>query len=522
MKIFQYRFSPILAIVWLLALWLLQRDVSSRSFLTKDALIDINDGALLMRQDYLGFYLGGEKIGYSRFVLKEDNEESLSKLPGKFYIFTSDTHLTIQAMGMAIDVKIQQLGEVNEDLSIRSFQFNFEASGQKLYVLGLVDEEGLHVTTRSEGATTQKTVETPAKIYNPDIVHLLLAREGLIVGKSYFYPVYDPLNMALGNIVAKVETREDITLSDGKTVEAYKIDLDFKGFHTTSWINKDGDVFKEISQIAGITFTAMRETQEQAIDLSFSSDGVEQDRHDGTRDLIDASKITPDNPIHNPKDVIDLRVKLIGAAIDDVVIDNTYQFLEKEEQEELILRIKKLNYQAISASLPVETPPYPPDEQLHEFLEDDALVQASNPRIREKAMEITQNAKNRWEASETIAMWLYKNIRKEMRVTIPSALEVLNSMKGDCNEHSALFAALTRAIGIPAKIIAGLVYMDDGFYYHAWNEVYLGDQWVPIDSTLDRIEMDAAHIKLAEGALDSQANIVKLIGNLKVEVLSFK
>ncbi|MBZ0258020.1 hypothetical protein K8I31_18285, partial [bacterium] len=53
------------------AVFLLRQDVSSNSFLKRHARIDLADGALVMRQQYLGFYLGGKKIGYSRFVLKE-------------------------------------------------------------------------------------------------------------------------------------------------------------------------------------------------------------------------------------------------------------------------------------------------------------------------------------------------------------------------------------------------------------------------------------------------------------------
>ncbi len=522
MKLFRYRLTPLLAVLWIVSIWLLQRDVSSRSFFTKDAKIDINNGALIMRQDYLGFYLGGEKIGYSKFILKEDSEDKLSKLPGKFFIFTSESNLTIQAMGMSIGVKTRQLGEVNEDLSIRSFEFGFEASGQQLYVLGLVEEDKLHITTRSEGTTNQKTVDIPTQVYNPDIIHLLMARDGIEIDKTYRYPVYDPLNMALGTIIAKVEAKEKISLPDGEQVEAYRIDLDFKGFHTTSWIDKEGNVYKEISQISGITFTAMRESKEEALDLDFTSEGIEPDEGAATKDLIEASKIIPDTPLKNPHSITQMRIKLIGAERDDVVIDGSYQLLEENIDDGLILNIQKQDYNAIDSSLPAEKPPFEPDGTQQEFLQDDPLVQASHPTIREKALEITQDAENRWQVSRAIAKWLYLNISKEMRVTIPSALEVLKSMKGDCNEHSTLFAALARSIGIPAKIIAGIVYMDDGFYYHAWNEVYLGDQWVPIDATLDRIEMDAAHIKLAEGALDSQANIVKLIGNLDVEIISYK
>ena len=59
-------------------------------------------------------------------------------------------------------------------------------------------------------------------------------------------------------------------------------------------------------------------------------------------------------------------------------------------------------------------------------------------------------------------------------MSIPNALEVLQSKKGDCNEHTVLFNAFARAAGIPAKTVVGVVYLRGAFYYHAWSEVWLG------------------------------------------------
>ncbi|MGC9329211.1 MAG: transglutaminase-like domain-containing protein, partial [Candidatus Hinthialibacter sp.] len=218
-------------------------------------------------------------------------------------------------------------------------------------------------------------------------------------------------------------------------------------------------------------------------------------------------------------------IQLTGAEREDIVVDGTYQTLQSAEGDQLVLVIQKQNYENLEKRLAdvSEAPPYEnsaPD--LKAYLAQGPLVQSNNPLVREKAMKVAAGAgsQNPWQASKAIAEWLYQNIEKEMRVTIPSAVEVLNTMKGDCNEHSTLFAAMARALGIPAKICAGIVYQDDGFYYHAWNEVWIDGTWFPVDATLNRIEMDAAHVKLAEGSLDSQSDIVKLIGNLSVEVLS--
>jgi len=524
MKVFRKRSTVYFAALWILSLWLLRQDVVSRSFLSKDATVDINDGALVMRQDYLGYYLGGKKIGYSHFVLKEDSDDIQTKLPGKYYVFKSETDLRVRALGISFDIKIRHVGEVNEDLSLRSFRFDFDASGQKIYMMGNVEADGLHLITKSDGTTSEQTHPLKTALYHTEMIHLLVARDGMKIGESKAYPVYDPMTMAFGSVAAKIIDKEKVELEDGKSLEAYKVEVNFKGLRSTSWVGEEGDLIKDQSQISGIEFVALRETKEQALNLDYQHEGVETPQgSQDIPDLISASRILTATRIEHPKDVTEMLTKLTGAESGDLVFDGTFQTLVESADGVLTIRTRKLDYRKAAAFLPQQNPPYAQDSpDLKPFLDEQPLIQSNNPAIRQKALEIAGKANNVLEAGETIAEWLYKNIKKEMRPTMPSAIEVLNTLKGDCNEHSTLFAALARSIGIPAKICAGVVYQNDGFYYHAWNEIYAGGAWLPIDSTLNRIEMDAAHIKFAEGSLDSQANLIKLIGNLKIGIDSYK
>jgi transglutaminase-like putative cysteine protease len=63
------------------------------------------------------------------------------------------------------------------------------------------------------------------------------------------------------------------------------------------------------------------------------------------------------------------------------------------------------------------------------------------------------------------------------------------------------------------------VYVDGAFYYHAWPEVWLGE-WAAVDPTFGQVPADAAHIRFVVGGLAQQVEIVRLIGNLDIEVLS--
>jgi len=80
---------------------------------------------------------------------------------------------------------------------------------------------------------------------------------------------------------------------------------------------------------------------------------------------------------------------------------------------------------------------------------------------------------------------------------IQTASQVLRSRYGKCDELTALFVSLVRAVGVPARVVEGYSYAEDGVDMqfgehwgpHAWAEVYFpgrdggGYMWVPFDVT---------------------------------------
>ena len=121
--------------------------------------------------------------------------------------------------------------------------------------------------------------------------------------------------------------------------------------------------------------------------------------------------------------------------------------------------------------------------------------------------------------TKILARWVFETLEKRPVLGIPDALTTLHAKKGDCNEHAALFAAMARNTGIPTRIVAGVTYHQGSFYYHAWNEVCLDEQWVSLDTTKNQIPADVTHIKFVEGETKEQVRIGGLIGRLKIEVL---
>src|ERR1041385_4515814 len=60
------------------------------------------------------------------------------------------------------------------------------------------------------------------------------------------------------------------------------------------------------------------------------------------------------------------------------------------------------------------------------------------------------------------------------RPRVGSIGQTLATREADCSEFSALFVAMARSLGLPARIVSGLAYSGNSFGGHAWVEVWAG------------------------------------------------
>ena len=146
------------------------------------------------------------------------------------------------------------------------------------------------------------------------------------------------------------------------------------------------------------------------------------------------------------------------------------------------------------------------------------FIESDDPALRQQARAIVGDTTDPRLIARRLVRWVHDEVEKAPSVTVPSAREVLQTRRGDCNEHAVLLAGLARAAGIPARVVAGAVYANDGFYYHAWNELWVG-AWVSADAVFDQLPADATHVKLIEGGLERQMALMGIIGQLAFAVV---
>ncbi len=268
------------------------------------------------------------------------------------------------------------------------------------------------------------------------------------------------------------------------------------GAQSRSWITKEGGIVKQEFPPG---LVAIRESKDDILSKENSSFNI-----------IQKTSIPTNVKIKDAKDLDYLKIKVTGIETKDFDIDDGYrQFVEGQT-------IKIMTSAPVSEnnaySLPYRQSEY------REYTHPDFLIQSDDDEIIALTQKILDGEENPVQAAKIINTWIYKNLEKSATVSLPNARDVLETKVGDCNEHAALFSAMARAAGIPTKTVLGIMYYDESFYYHAWNEVFVG-KWVAVDSTYGQFPADATHLKLIEGNLAKSGEISKLVGKLNIEII---
>ncbi len=441
----------------------------------------------------MGIYMGRNKVGYS--VTDMDKADNT-------YLISEKILMKLNVMGVPQTIDIRKRSVLDIDFYLRSFSFSLQSGVVKFLARGEVSENKMALFVSSGGREVQETIPLKTTPYLSDSFNFVLLQQGLHVGKEFSFPIFDPSTMTSDEVIIKIEAKEEMEIG-GENVLAYRLIESFKGVVITVWVSEEGKTLREESPM-GMVF--LKETKEEALTKNWP-------KGSGTAgaDIILSTAVPVNIHIERPRSLKSLKVRLEGISPGDFKLSGGRQTFKNN-----ILKVTRENIKvAGSYVLPLR------EGRFEKHLEPSILVQSNDLKIVEQARRIMGGEKNALKVATMIMVWVYQSVDKKPIISIPSALAVLESKVGDCNEHTALFTALTRAAGIPTRIIAGIVFSEKNFYYHTWSEVYVGE-WISIDPTMKQFPADATHIRLVEGGLAKQVEMMKVIGHLKAEILEYQ
>lgn len=391
-----------------------------------------------------------------------------------------------------------------------------------------VDGERLTLEKSTGGGTFTDTLELGGRLLFPEGQRRLHASRGFEPGDRYSYLVFDPdfedvtlVGVAVigrdvptafaGDASPPVDRRP--AAPDSLVLHRLAVTSElYEGIEFLTWLDDRGRVWRE--DVPALGLTSQMTTREAA-----SGAGE-------TVDIIVETLIETNVRIGSPR-AVDEALYEIWVEGDDVsafLPEDMRQAVEDRTDRGVLLRVRRVVPAGGGGDDDIGA-----RSSMGEYLEGNALLEVSDPLIRAAAAEaVGDDVVAPWPSALRIERYVFDTMEAVgFGSAFASALEVLQHRTGDCSEHAVLAAALARAVGIPSRVVSGLVHVGGRFAYHMWVEVWVEDGWYALDPTIGDGSVDATHIKLAASSLaggavgDLSLAIMRAMNRLQVNVVEY-
>lgn len=442
-------------------------------------------------EEWLGIFIQGQRVGYSFTKIgRADTGLAVENV----------SQMTLLMMGAQRTLITHLFAHTDNEFTLKNFQMEIKTEGHVTMVEGIIEGTQLMLTTYSRGIPTEQVIALKEKPYFPDAIEEVIKKKNLKPGDEISIPYFDPTTQSSSTAAITVFGKETVTVL-GMEKRGMRVEINYMGIQSILWLDDEYKLLKESSPAMGL----------EMIPLS-KEEALAEIKPDETFDLLSFFSVKLDTILPDPQTLTYLKLELKDITAEGLDLNNDYQILKKADPITIELFLPHL------ADLPDLTIPVREHEA---YLQASAYIQCTDPAIIAKAKEIVGDEKDAQKVVGRLVEGVYNFIEKNPIASLPSALDVLQTKEGDCNEHAILFTALARACGIPTKIYVGLVNLHGfAYYYHAWCAVWLG-KWVPVDPTFNQYPADVGYLKLKEGEISEQANVLKVVGKLKIDVLEY-
>ncbi|MCD6595754.1 transglutaminase domain-containing protein [bacterium] len=423
-------------------------------------------------------YSADQKIGECRFEMKKHpmgfvlSATTTMTIAGTQTIYTSETYLDAGYHPSSYNVKVS-MPSGNQEISA-------------------IFEHGMVNITGNAGIK-----QTEQKIP--------FARNGYILDQNlfaHFWILNNVINPRLGNI--------DLNIVIPQLMTSVKLDVvneeqkKYNGKDASHFIGKLGDTDIELwISLDGKIISVIYPTQKIEVKLGEIKSLAEESAKlpEGYNPISDNEISDKDymKPIFKCKK---FKVHISfdpQGRLDKIYLNRRQQtYLGSIDQHSVDgeLDIQKLSHRV---TLSGEWPLLEPLVSDPEFSAPAPGIDSDDDEIINRANAIVESAKTIWDAARGINLWVNRNITlKPVRYT---AKDAIIKGKGDPLTKALVCTAMLRSIGIPARVVQGILFADVQLD-HSWVEVFLGQElgWAPMDPTTNEVDdLSARHISLWVG-----------------------
>lgn len=476
--------------------WIVVVALHARREYFKPIELRLEEGARLLEPGS-HFYLarmGGHAIGIA--------SSRLDTIADGFSL-TDRMSIDVPAQSTTQRAVVETRAELSSGLKVRDFSFLLESGVGRFEVRGQARGDTLlELEVGAGGEAERSTLRVDGGVVLPAILPFRLAAAGLLrEGAEHQARIFDPSTLSEREVRIRVLAREERIIPDTAafdpvrgewsvgsydTIPVWKVEEEYGTVRLLSWVDEDG----RLVRAEGSLGFSLERTAPELARAAWNETRRDPALASGYGAVIEGTAIASNADLSGSSSVDQLRVRLSGVDLIGFDLAGGRQSLWGDT---LVVEREQLAGRDAGYRLPYSGGGEPARE-----LAATPLIQATDPRIVQVAREVAGDETDPVVVAQKLNDWVYGTLRKEVTLSIPSAVQVLEAGRGDCNEHTVLYLALARALGLPARTAVGVVHLNGRFYYHAWPEVWL-DGWVAVDPTFGQAPADASHLRFLVG-----------------------
>ena len=436
----------------------------------------------------------GKNIGYSVVRVKGDSVEEVM-------------NMKLKAMGQEREVKAQLLWSKNPDYSFKTLEFQLKSEGSSTTVKGGVQGNKFLVYVGGE----TKSFSISEKVFTGSSFIFIISdairggNQSKLRNFSLLY--FDPSVIRLDTLYIELFQKNEKVLVFKKT---------FAGISSLIYFDQKGNFLKEEGTMGISSITSSREeiisSSPEDVDIIFSTSVAVEGKYPDSAQRRSIKRAilfvwgVDYIPSFPPRQVVSKEgYGFVVQLKDSPLFDN--RNLELYTKPELLIESESQQIKKLA-------------RELKKKIESKGTTTNNNKSRR--IFEKEGDKDNVVQTIQYVSDWVFHSLKKTSVLSMPSALQVLKTMKGDCNEHSILTVAILRALGIPSRVVFGLVYDSGSFFYHAWVEAFDGKNWIEFDPTWGLFPADILRIRIGTGNVSEWVKVLEYVGKIKIKFIDWQ
>jgi transglutaminase-like putative cysteine protease len=462
--------------------------------------------------------LEGARVGFVRTRVERPASET-----GRLRT-TSALDLTLRRSGATLRLRMEHGTEETADGKVVGvFMRQWHAGGRVLALTGTLEEGRMHVTI--DGGRIDRRLPWGDEVVGLYRLEHFFEKRKPRPGERFRLRRYEPTLNTVLTIQVAVKDRETLTLR-GKRTELLRVEMVPDKVvvpgHTVRvppavwWLDSDFVPVRRQFELEGLGAVTLTRSSHEEAKAPVTAPARAPDI--GLKSLVPLGRAIP-RPYATRSALY--RVTLRGDP------EPATAFARDAHQE--VRNVRGQTFELLVHPARPGKGDGGADRPAAEFLGSSHFVDCDDARIKELARRAIGAEKDPWKKALRVERWVKGAMRVDSSAPFVPASRVARTLRGDCRQYALLTTALCRAGGVPARTALGLVYVERGsrpyLGFHMWTEVWVGGEWLGVDSTLGRGGVGACHLKVADHSWHDTPSltpflpVARVLGKASVEVL---